>query len=193
MKKESGIGVVGIILIVCFICGVAFGIYYFVMEKRTNEKDNLIKSDMLLIQGAGKVLYEDCIMNKTEDKLIGTKLSEIDKNENINSEIINTFKETNTIEKDKYEKYYVLTDDNLAELKIDVKNEENSYYIIGYEDDEVIFTKGYNDKYKLSEIDSDEETEENKEKNSEEKTKEETKEQESQEEKKEEDKEDKEE
>lgn len=186
MKRESGVGVVGIILIVCFICGVAFGIYYLVMEKRTNEKDNLIKSDMLLIQGAGKVLYDDCIMKKTEDKLIGTKLSETDKNENINNEIINTFKETNTIEKDKYEKYFVLTDDNLAELKIDVKNEENSYYIIGYEDDEVIITQGYNGKYKLSEIDNDEDSEENKEKNVEEQPKEETKEQESQEEKKEE-------
>ena len=56
-----------------------------------------------------------------------------------------------------YEKYYCLNNENLKQLKLEIENEENSYYLINYDDDEVIITSGYNGKYKLSEINTENE------------------------------------
>jgi len=128
--------------------------------KRNDLDESNIKSSMLLIQGACKVLYEDSVMKKTTDSLIGTKISDADNADYINKEIINKFKETNTIAEGDYEKYYILTDTDLEEINVYVRNEADSYYIICYEKDELIITKGYNGKYKLSEI-TDDETAEN--------------------------------
>ena len=152
LKKENGLGILGIIILIAFICAVIIGFYYIYTKQKDRQKDNDIKSNMLLIQGACSVLYENCVMNKTEDQLIGTKISQIEENEEINKDIINEFKNKNIITEEQYEKYYVLTDGNLSELKVDVKNEADSYYIICYETEEVIITAGYNDKYKLSDI-----------------------------------------
>lgn len=155
MKREDGLGVVGIVILIAFICAVIYAFYNVYKMQTNTQKDNDIKSNMLLIQGASKVLYESCVMNKTDDKLLGYKLSEIDGIEEINKKIINEFKEKNIIEEGEYEKYYVLTDSNLNELKVDVTNEENAYYIVGYEKNDIIITCGYNGKYRLEDIASD--------------------------------------
>ena len=80
------------------------------------------------------------------NEVIGEKLSDC------NNEIINEFKAKNIIDESDYDKYYVLTNDDLDALKAYVKNQPNSYYLINYETYEVIITKGYNGCYKLSEI-----------------------------------------
>lgn len=152
MKKEDGLGVVLMIFLIVLICAVLGGMFFWYKDLKSDARENSVKSNMLLIQGAGKVSYEYNVMNKTTDKLIGTKLSEVDNNEKIDKGVINPFKQTNTIEEGEYDKYYVLTNEDLANLKLEVKNEEGSYYIIGYEKDEVIITKGYEGKYKLSDI-----------------------------------------
>ncbi len=69
--------------------------------------------------------------------------------------IVNNFKNTGIITEEEYAKYYVLTDKNLEDLKIKVKNEKNSYYLINYETNEVIITKGYEGKYKISQIEEE--------------------------------------
>lgn len=104
------------------------------------------------------------VEEKSDDKGEENKEDSENKDESDNSEennnntddeitkTINEFKNTQNITEEEYKKYYVLTDKNLEELKIDVKNEEKSYYLINYETNEVIITKGYEGKYKLSEI-----------------------------------------
>ena len=129
---------------------------------------------MLLIQGAGKVLNDSSLVNKDENILIGTKLSkfktedemqqesdnseeskEENQEEKIQDSIIYEFCKLDIIPKDEYDNYYVLNDENLEALKIDVKNEEESYYLINYKTNEVVITKGHNGKYKISEIKDD--------------------------------------
>jgi len=143
------------ILRICFVCLITLTVYYLVVNKRNDVKDNAIKSDMLLIQGSCKVLYEESVMKKEEDKLVGTKLSEANDKEEINKDTIENFKKTKAIEESEYEKYYILTDENLTGLNLEVKNAENSYYLINYETQEVIITAGYNGKYKLSDIEKE--------------------------------------
>ena len=156
MKKESGLGIVLMIIIVCAIVAVAGGLFYWYRNLKNDVKDSSVKSDMLLIEGAAKVSYESNVMNKTTDKLVGTKISDVDNNENIDKYIIETFKATNTIAEGDYDKYYILTNDDLKELKLEVTNKEGSYYIIGYEKDDVIITEGYDGKYRLSEMNIEE-------------------------------------
>ncbi|MBR3133988.1 MAG: hypothetical protein IKG56_00820 [Clostridia bacterium] len=167
MKKESGLGIVLMIIIVCAIVAVAVGLFYWYRNLKNDVKDSSVKSDMLLIEGAGKVSYESNVMNKTTDKLIGTKISEVEKNENIDKYIIEAFKATNTIDEGDYDKYYILTNDDLKELKLEVTNKEGSYYIIGYEKDDVIITEGYEGKYRLSEINKEDNKEPSEESNNE--------------------------
>ena len=76
--------------------------------------------------------------------------------------IIDNFKKAEVITEEEYEKYYVLTDNNLGDLKTNVKNEKNSYYLINYETNEVIITKGHEVKYKISEIEKEIEENNNK-------------------------------
>ena len=152
MKEEKGLGVVGIIVIIFVIILITVGAFFMVKKIRNDLDDSKIKSSMLLIQGACKIIYEDGLMNKTEEGFVGVKLSEADNNESINKDIINQFKEKNIIEESEYEKYYILTDEDLDKLEIYVRNEEDSYYVIGYEKEDVIITKGYNGKYRLEDI-----------------------------------------
>ena len=173
---------------------VIIGLTLFMLrEKREDLNENNIQSSMLLIQGACKVLYEDSIMKKTTDNLIGTKISDAENADYINKSIIDKFKQTNTIEEGDYEKYYILTDTDLENINVYVRNEKDSYYIVGYEKDDIIITKGYNGKYKLSDIekeDSDQKNENKSEEKQEEQKEEKKEEQQEESENKEEESED---
>lgn len=152
MKKENGLGITLMIIIICLILVIAgWGIYLYINMKN-NVKENSIKSDMLLIEGACKVCYETNVMNKTTDELIGTKLSEIENNEEITKTIIDDFKAMNIVKEKDYDNYYVLTNKDLEDLKVSVTNHEGSYYIVGYEKDDIIITMGFEGKYRLAEF-----------------------------------------
>lgn len=70
----------------------------------------------------------------------------------INDSIINDFVSKKIITESEYKDYYVLSDEDLKKLEIDVENEENSYYLVNYKSGEVVITSGIDGKYKLSEI-----------------------------------------
>lgn len=155
MKKEKIVSMIGLVVLICIIFAVGGMIYWMFREKRQDLDESNVKSSMLLVEGACKVIYEDSVMKKSTDILVGTKISDVGNNDSINKEIIEDFKGKNIIEEGDYEKYYVLTDEDLEKLGMYFKNEKESYYIIGYEKDEVIITKGFNGKYKLSDINSE--------------------------------------
>ena len=147
MKSEKGLGIIGIILIIIIIAGLITGAVFFINTRINNEKNDSIRSDMLLIQGTCAKLKQESIKAKNTDMYVGTKISDMSEDE-----IINNFKGLNIVPEDQYEKYYCLNNDNLKALNLDIQNEEGSYYLINYDDNEVIITKGYQGKYKLSEI-----------------------------------------
>lgn len=147
MKNEKALGLVGAIILIIFIVIAIISVTYFIKHNEKKEKNADIKANMLLIQGSCKVKKQKTILDKDNVLLIGTKLSEI-----TDDDIINEFKELDIIDDETYNEYYVLSDENLEELDLDVKNETDSYYIVNYDTSEVIITKGYEGKYKLSEM-----------------------------------------
>ena len=147
MKSENGLGIISIILIIIVIAGIVTASVFFINKKIDDSKESDIKSNMLLIEGATKVLKQNSIVQKNTDMFVGTKISEMP-----DDELINNFKALNIIEESQYEKYYCLNNENLKQLKLDIENEEDSYYLVNYDEDIIIITKGYEGKYKLSEI-----------------------------------------
>lgn len=146
MKREEAKGMIKMVLSIIIIVLLIIGGYHYIKNKNEDSKNEDIKSNMLLIQGAGSVLKENSIVKKDDNILIGTKLSEMD------NEIVNEFKNKGIVEEKDYSNYFVLTNDDLKKMKLDVLNEENSYYLINYKENEVIITSGHNGKYKLSDI-----------------------------------------
>ena len=147
MKNEDGLGIISIIIIILIITGLITGGVLYINKSLNTEKNEDIKANMLLIQGATRVLKQNSIVQKNTDMFVGTKISEMQ-----DDEIINNFKALNIIEEGQYEKYYCLNNEDLKQLNIEVENEEGSYYLVNYDDDIIIITKGYEGKYKLSEI-----------------------------------------
>lgn len=96
------------------------------------------------------------------------------KDENKKEGIIEQFKKIDLLPVSDFDKYYVLTDDDLQKLNLDFKNEEGAYYLINYETSEVIITKSLNGIFKLSEMSTDEQEENNEQSNQEENSTEQT-------------------
>lgn len=152
-KKNAAIQATIYMIIVLL---VAFAVLMFVRNELSNDETQTIKADMISIQCMAKVYKGEESVNSNNsnttnssvktNEVVGEKLSDC------NNEIINEFKAKNIIDESDYDKYYVLTNDDLDALKAYVKNQPNSYYLINYETYEVIITKGYNGCYKLSEI-----------------------------------------
>ena len=161
MKRKSGIGhIKTIILIIIITVFVASGVYYVRMQYN-RAKVKTIKTNMSMIELKAKENLDKQKAEGKEISYIGTKLSEF-----TDQELISKLTDNGIISSDELEKYYVLSDDNIQELKCNkVSNEDNSYYLINYETNEVIITKGcvFNDKkilYKYSDIKAEDENNE---------------------------------
>ena len=246
MKNENGLSFLGVFFVIIFIIFIITFAIKYGFQKFNSVKCNDIKSNMLLINGACKVISDEATVNKNTDNYIGTALTQYksqgsqknaadqqnqdseketqtdasqdnkeqaqtdanqenkeqaqtdasqenkeqaqtdasqdnkeqaqtdanqdnkeqastDASQNnkeqtavddgkIDDPIIKEFLNKNIIPEEEYKNYYVLTDDDLKRLDVDVKNEENAYYLVNYTSDEVIITSGLNGKYKLSEI-----------------------------------------
>ena len=210
MKNENGLSFLGVFFAIIFIIFIITFAIKYGFQKFNSVKCNDIKSNMLLIKGACKVISDEATVNKNTDNYVGTALTQYksqgsqknaadqqnqdskeetqtdasqdnkeqaqtdasqdnkeqeqtDASQNnkeqtavddgkIDDPIIKEFLNKNIIPEEEYKNYYVLTDDDLKRLDVDVKNEENAYYLVNYTSDEVIITSGLNGKYKLSEI-----------------------------------------
>ena len=126
------------ILTVIIIFGVQF------VQKLVHEKEwENVKTDMLQIQAKAKIVFEKYHVDNANG-LAGEKIEEISTIEQFG------------IEQDKT--YYKWTKETLEQNGLaEVKLEQEDYYIINYDTEEVIYSKGYQTKdgniyYKLSEI-----------------------------------------
>lgn len=150
MYREKGLGIIAIIIIIIIIIILVASTTIFINKYIDKEKDIDIIQNMLSIQGACRVLKQDSIVQKNTDMFVGTKISDMP-----DDNLINEFKGKNIINESEYEKYYCLNNENLEQLNLEIENEENAYYLINYDDDEVIITNSYKGKYKLSEFNNE--------------------------------------
>lgn len=138
MKAEKGMGIIAIIISVLIIVGIAIFAYNFAVNTADEQKIQDIRANMLLIQGKCKILQETTKVNNNQDVLKGKKLSDMQ-----DDSIISDFINKNIIDSSKLDKYYALSNDDLKSMELDVQNEENSYYVVNYEENSVYITKGY--------------------------------------------------
>ena len=112
------------------------------------QKDRSVRADMLLIQGVAKVKKSRFNVSKKNEELVGVKVSD-----KLEDSIIKKFINDLEIPAEDYSKYYILYDDDLKKLDLEIRNADNSLYVINYDTGEVYITKAYKGKYRLSEID----------------------------------------
>lgn len=159
MKSEKGLTLLSTIFLVIIIAIIAFGIVYIARMEVDKEKTEDIKTNMLLVQAKIKTISGKYILEKKEDVLVGTKLSEMKEEEHIKEFLEKELFDQN----EKNKKYYVINQENLNELELEkVTLEEGGYYIVEYTTSEVYFTKGYQDEdgnihYKASEAEASKE------------------------------------
>ena len=131
-------GIIAIIISVLIIVGLVIFAYYFIIDTADEQKIEDIRANMLLIQGKCKILQETTKVNNNQDVLKGKKISDMQ-----DDSIISDFINKNIIDSSKLDKYYALSNEDLSGMELDIQNEENSYYIVNYEDNTVFITKGY--------------------------------------------------
>lgn len=112
------------------------------------QKDRSVRADMLLIQGVAKVKKSRFNVSKKNEELVGVKVSD-----KLEDPIIKKFISDLEIPVEDYSKYYILYDDDLKKLDLEIRNADNSLYVVNYDTGEVYITKAYKGKYRLSEID----------------------------------------
>lgn len=147
MSRRLRINIFTAVLVVFMIFAV--GTIFKRYKKIDNvQKDRNVRADMLLIQGVAKVKKSRFNVSKKSEELVGVKLSD-----RLDDAIIRKFIIDLNIPAEDYSKYYILYDEDLKKLELEIKNLENSLYIVNYDSGEVYITNPYKGKYRLSEID----------------------------------------
>lgn len=147
MSRRLRINIFTAVLVVFMIFAV--GAIFKRYKKIDNvQKDRNVRADMLLIQGVAKVKKSRFNVSKKSKELVGIKLSD-----RLDDVIIRKFIIDLNISAEDYSKYYILYDEDLKKLELEIKNLDNSLYIVNYDSGEVYITNPYKGKYRLSEID----------------------------------------
>ena len=147
MSRRLRINIFTAVLVVFMIFAV--GAIFKRYKKIDNvQKDRNVRADMLLIQGVAKVKKSRFNVSKKREELDGIKLSD-----RLDDVIIRKFIIDLNIPAEDYSKYYILYDEDLKKLELEIKNLDNSLYIVNYDSGEVYITNPYKGKYRLSEID----------------------------------------
>ena len=142
MKSEKGLTFISTAILVVIIALLTFGVVYFVRLQLNKGKNEDIKTDILLVEARVQKLSSEYILEKKEDILVGTKLTEMEE-----EQLVKEFLEKELFDpKEKGAKYYVLNQENINEMKLEnVELEKDSYYIVDYNSSKVYYTKGYSD------------------------------------------------
>lgn len=152
MKNNRGMGIIQTIIFVIIIAIiVAMGVY-FARMKYKEARLQTIKTDMLQVQWKVKDYMDKRTAEKQETSYIGVKITDA-----MDDPIVQEFLAKNIISEEEYEKYYILKDQDLEAAGVEITNYEGCYFIVNYDNYEIIITQGFEYKenetiYKLSEI-----------------------------------------
>lgn len=148
-SKSSVRLTIGVVLIVAIVVGAVHYIKYYINKENIKN----VQADLLLVQAKVEIVKANYSMNKDENPLKGYQLTQLPENININE-----FKEKNVITQEEYEKYYLLDQTSLEQMDLqELVNKYNGYFIVNYDNYEVIYTEGYENEnkiwcYKLSDL-----------------------------------------
>ena len=153
MKNQKGMGHLMLIICIAIIILFVLGLIYVVRESIEKEKLETFQTNMLLIQGKVKVISQEATIQKNEELFQGRKLAD-----NLEEDQIKNLLDNQVIsqEETSFSKYYILEKSHLEEIGLDKIELKEGYYIVNYDTDEIIYskgiTKGKEILYKLSEL-----------------------------------------
>ena len=145
MKQEEGKSsvklIIGIVVIIIAIIGIVqYAKYYINKEKVKN-----LQADLLLVQAIVEIAKANNNLNKEENPLRGYQLTQLPEGINITE-----FLEKNVVSQDEYEKYYLLDSAALEQIGLqELVNKYPGYFIVNYENYEVVYTEGYENENKM--------------------------------------------
>jgi len=149
MKKEQGITLIALILIIIAVGIVIFsGIQYATKYMQKQEVED-IEANMLAIQSVVKHINNKHTVDEENNPYIGSKLDL--ENNTTGYEITEELK--NALISIENAELYILNQEELKNQGIkdvDINNKE--FYVVEYNSGEVFYSLGINEKYKLSEI-----------------------------------------
>lgn len=149
MKKEKGITLIALIFIVIAIGMILYIGIKYTLEYYTNQKKEDIKAHMLAIQTVTTNIENMHSVSEEENPLIGTKVEF--ENAEFNYNISNELKQV--LETQENSNLYILSEEELNNCGIkDIHINEDEFYIVDYNSEEIFYSKGINGKYRLSEI-----------------------------------------
>lgn len=154
MKNQRGMSQITLvisIIIIIVIAVLGFNITKKMLERRNVEN---YKTNMLLLQGKVKVISKEFVMKKEDEEILeGKKVSE-----NLEREDIKELLQKGIIsqEDESFERIYIIENKDLERIGLSNIKLKDGYYIVNYNTDEIIYSKGIEiDQkvyYKLSEI-----------------------------------------
>lgn len=149
MKKENGISLIEIILVVILILIVILWGLKYIKNYFNNQQDEDIKATMLAIQTVITNIKNKHTIDEESNILIGTKL-DIENNQTeykISDELKNiliNMEDSNL---------YILSNEELINLGVKNANETSTeFYIVDYNSEDIIYSLGINGKYMLSDM-----------------------------------------
>ena len=149
MKKESGLTLIALVIIIVAIGMILYTGYNYAKEYMNNQKNEDRKAEMLAIQTVITNIQNKHTVDEEQNALVGISLN-LENNEsgyNITDEFKNSLQtQTNAI-------LYILTNEDLKKHGIENTNiNENEFYVVDYNSGEIFYSLGLNGKYKLSEM-----------------------------------------
>lgn len=127
-----------IIAIIIIVVAVIVGINY-VMNIIKKESIKEVQADLLLVQAKVNIVKGNYSVNKEENPLKGYQLNQLPENINISA-----FLEKHIIPEEEYEKYYLIDSSALEQMQLqELVNKYQGYFIVNYDNFEVIYTEGY--------------------------------------------------
>ena len=153
IKKKKGIGFVKLVIGIIVIVVVAIIGISYVRKEIDKEKTKNVQADLLLVQAKIEMARGNYNIDKENSHLKGYRLDQLPENINIQE-----FFDKNIIEQDEYEKYYLLDEEDLRQYGLgNLVSSYDGYFIVNYDNYDVIYTKGYKNSnglwcYKISDL-----------------------------------------
>lgn len=153
MKQKNGIGFVKLIIGIIVIVIVVILAISYAKKEIDKEMVKNVQADLLLVQAKIELVKGNYSMDKENNPLKGYQLTQLPEDISIQD-----FYDKNIITQDEYERYYLLTSEALEQCGLgELVGNYDGYFIVNYDDYEVIYTKGYENTnglwcYKLSEL-----------------------------------------
>ena len=142
MKNRNGWAIFWLVPLIVVLTIIIVVVVNFIQNQVDKNTIETVETDMLRIQAKAKIVFEQYHIDK-EKGLAGEKIEDIE-----------DYKEFGLEENQNYFKW---GKNVLEEQNLNIDLEENDYYIINYDSEEVIYSAGYKAKdgntyYKLSDI-----------------------------------------